>query len=206
MVECLPYGGAVICHRQFFTSFCAGAATLSEQLQRETARYRAETFAENTEKTYQTHLNSYLRFSELLDILNQCRRQKKTVAQYAAYLPRRLKPSSVTQYLNSINIVISWSQTIQRREKTLPIHLPVLLGHPLCPVSPVRTMFRAIGPSGPKSQAFPIRGSHFNRRLRADRCWSRGRLYQPQFWKGRDYLGRVLWSARRNSQGHGGLA
>ena len=43
----------------------------------------------------------------------------------------------------------------------------VLLDHPLCPVSAVITMFRAIGPSGSESQALPIRGSHFNRRLRA---------------------------------------
>ena len=173
---------------------------MSEQLQRETAGHSAETFAANTKKTYQTHLNSYLRFCELLDILNQCQRQKKTVAQYAAYLPRRLKPSSVTQYLNSINTIISWSKTIQRREKTLYIHLPVLLYHPLCPVSPVITMFRALGPSGPESQAFPIRGSHFNRRLRAlTAVGAGGDLYQPQ-------LGRVLWSARRNSQCHGGLA
>ena len=74
----VPYGGAITCHRQFFASFCAGEATLRQQLQRETAGHSAETSAANTKKTYQTHLNSYLRFCELLDILNQCRRQKKT--------------------------------------------------------------------------------------------------------------------------------
>ena len=32
-----------------------------------------------------------------------------------------------------------------------------------------------------------------------------GRFYQPQFSKGRSYLGPVSWSARRNSQDLGGI-
>ena len=42
-------------------------------------------------------------------------------------------------------------------------------------------MFRAIGPSGPESQAFPIRGSHFNRRLRALTAAGAGEIIPASF-------------------------
>ena len=42
-------------------------------------------------------------------------------------------------------------------------------------------MFRAIGPSGPESQAFPVRGSHFNRRLRALTAAGAGEIIPASF-------------------------
>lgn len=63
-------------------------------------------------------------------------------------------------------VVIRWSKTIQKREKTMTITLPVLPRHPLCPVTAVISMFQALGPAPPRAQAFPMRGSDFNRRLR----------------------------------------
>ena len=45
-------------------------------------------------------------------------------------------------------------------------------------------MFRAIGPSGPESQAFPIRGSHFNRRLRALTAAGAGEIIPATFRRG----------------------
>jgi hypothetical protein len=67
----------------------------------------------------------------------------------------------------SVTLAVSWSKTIQRKERTLYINLPVLVDHPLCPVSEIVAMLRAVGPAHPKSQSFPIRGSEFNKRLRA---------------------------------------
>lgn len=66
----------------------------------------------------------------------------------------------------AVNILVRWSKTIQRREKTYVIALPALQNHPLCPVSAVVRMFKALGPAHPKAKAFPMRGSDFNRRLR----------------------------------------
>ena len=234
------------------------------------AGYRARTFADSTKKTYRTHLNSYLEFCDLLDIV-PVPASERTVAQYAAYLARRLKPSSVKQYLNivrilhlecgephpykeswlvnstlkgiekckgcapqrkspitpeilllirrglnlskindcvfwaaclvlffgllrksnlfqddgkfdpakqltrdsfiivanSVTIQITWSKTIQRGEKTLSIKLPVMIDHPLCPSAAVINMLHMLGVAPPQSQAFPIAGSSFNKRLRA---------------------------------------
>ena len=62
------------------------------------------TFAESTKKTYQTHLNSYLKFCDTMDIV-PVPASEQTIAQYAAYLARRLKPDSVKQYLNIIRIL-----------------------------------------------------------------------------------------------------
>ena len=45
-------------------------------------------------------------------------------------------------------------------------------------------MFRAIGPSGPESQAFPVRGSHFNRRLRALTAAGAGEIIPASFRRG----------------------
>ena len=64
------------------------------------------------------------------------------------------------------------------------------LDHPLCPVRAVITMFRAIGPSGPESQAFPIRGSHFNRRLRALTAAGAGEIIPGSFRRG----GAATWA------------
>ena len=52
-------------------------------------------------------------------------------------------------------------------EKILTISLPLRPDHPLCPVTALVAMFRALGPAPPKSQAFPMKGSRFNKRLHA---------------------------------------
>ena len=218
-----------------------------------------------------THLNSYLQFCELMDIV-PAPASEKTVVQYSAYLPRRLKPSSVKQYLNiirilhlecgephpyqdswranstlkgiekckgcaperktptspevllithrglhmscvnacvfwaaclvlffgllrklhifqddgafdpmkqltiasfgftdqnSVTLLVNWSKTIQRREKTLSFQLPTLPDHPLCLTLNVINMLRLLGSRPPKSQAFPVTRSYFNKCLRA---------------------------------------
>ena len=46
------------------------------------------------------------------------------------------------------------------------------------------TVFRAIGPSGSESRAFPIRGSHFNRRLRALTAAGAGEIIPASFRRG----------------------
>ena len=84
-------------------SVCAGAAahSLKAELDREVSQYRVANFSVSTRKTYQTHLRLYLAFCEVMDI-GPVPASEQTIAQYAAYLARRLKPSSVKQYLNII--------------------------------------------------------------------------------------------------------
>ena len=265
----------------------AGAPTLKEELRREVSAYRAENFSANTKKTYQSHLTSYLKFCDLMDIV-PVPASEETVALYAAYLARRLKPSSVTQYINiirvlhlecglphpfkeswlvkttvkgiertkgcaparktpitpelllaikrglnlatvkdcvfwaaclvlffgllrksnlfqddgsfdpkkqltrdsvsadhqSLTITVSWSKTIQRHEKVLTIRLPLLPHHPLCPVKAVVDMFIALGPADPKEQAFPLKGSDFNQRLRALTAGLEGDFSSHSFRRG----------------------
>ena len=68
---------------------------------------------------------------------------------------------------NSINLDIRWSKTIQCKEKVVNIKLPRLSGHPLCPYTAVQTLFDRHRDKSPRAQAFPIKGSYFNRRLRS---------------------------------------
>lgn len=73
-------------------------------LQCEVDFFRGVAFAESTKKTYQTHLRSYLAFCCEYNVL-PVPASDKTVSLYAAYLARRLKPSSVKQYLNIVRIM-----------------------------------------------------------------------------------------------------
>lgn len=66
--------------------------------------YRGQAFSANTKKTYHSHLRSYLSFCEMLQIV-PVPISEINVAKYAAYLARRLKPSSVRQYLNIIRVL-----------------------------------------------------------------------------------------------------
>ena len=66
--------------------------------------YRCQAFAQGTKKTYQSHLRSYLAFCNEMNIL-PVPATDQVVAQYAAYLARRLKSSSIRQYLNIIRIL-----------------------------------------------------------------------------------------------------
>ena len=66
--------------------------------------YRSQTFSENTEKTYQTNIDSYLRFCLTLGI-SSIPASTDNIALYAAFLARSLKPSSVRQYLYVIGLL-----------------------------------------------------------------------------------------------------
>ena len=67
----------------------------------------------------------------------------------------------------SLIVHAKWSKTNQTRERVLNICLPLLVDHPLCPVTAVLTNFRALGPAAPGAQAFPMTGPAFNRKLKA---------------------------------------
>lgn len=93
-----------ICHSLLSSVCLTGAAALATQLDEEVASYRGQAFAASTKKTYQSHLKSYLVFCEELNIA-PVPVSDFTVARYAAYLARRLKPSSVKQYLNNVRLL-----------------------------------------------------------------------------------------------------
>jgi hypothetical protein len=67
---------------------------------------------------------------------------------------------------NNVTLVVRWSKTIQRKEKVLKIVLPLLPEHKLCPVAAVIDMFRALGARPSRSQAFPLKGSDFNKQVK----------------------------------------
>ena len=68
------------------------------------ANYRAATFEDSTKKTYASHRNAYYAFCRDMN-LPPVPASEKTLALYAAYLARRLKSSSVKQYLNIVRIM-----------------------------------------------------------------------------------------------------
>ena len=68
------------------------------------AAYRAAAYSENTKKTYRAQLNAYYKFCEEMQIC-PVPVNDSIVTEYAAYLARRLRPSSVKQYLNVIRLV-----------------------------------------------------------------------------------------------------
>ena len=80
------------------------AKKLETALQAEVARYRGETFADNTKRTYTSHRNSFLRFCTELCV-PPVPAKEKTIAMYAACLARRLRPASVRQYLNIVRVM-----------------------------------------------------------------------------------------------------
>ena len=88
-----------------YVSFYLGAAsTLRKELSAELATYRGQTFAANTQKTNATHMRAYFKVCDKLciDPVPVCDR---TIALYATYLARTLKPSSVRQYLNIVRLL-----------------------------------------------------------------------------------------------------
>ena len=80
------------------------AKKLETALQAEVARYRGETFADNTKRTYTSHRNSFLRFCTELCV-PPVPAKEKTIAMYAACLARRLRPATVRQYLNIVRVM-----------------------------------------------------------------------------------------------------
>lgn len=83
-----------------------------------------------------------------------------------------------------LTIVVSWTKTIQCKERKLRIFLPIMPNHPLCPVTAVISMFRLIPPSTPNCQAFPIKGSEFNKRVRALTAVEEGDFSSHSFRRG----------------------
>ena len=71
------------------------------QLLREVHSYRAELFAESTKATYKSHRNTYLRFCAYMGY-PPVPVQPDHLLQYAAFLARSLKATSVRSYLNII--------------------------------------------------------------------------------------------------------
>lgn len=66
--------------------------------------YRANTFAENTMKTYRTHLSAYMDFCQKAGIA-PVPVTDQIAAMYAAHLAKKLRPASVRQYVNIVRIL-----------------------------------------------------------------------------------------------------
>ncbi len=77
---------------------------LTAQLDTEVAKYRSAALASSSKAAYRTHLRAYFQFCDLLgcppvpiSTLNTCR--------FAAFLARRLKFTSIQQYLNILRVL-----------------------------------------------------------------------------------------------------
>ena len=77
---------------------------LANELEDEIFQYRFHTFADNTKATYRTHRASYLRFCARMGY-PPFPAQPAHLCQYAAFLARPLKPSSIPNYLNIIGLI-----------------------------------------------------------------------------------------------------
>ena len=118
-LNCSATGTTVLSHNhtcrtpfplKLFNTWLPGAAaTLSKQLDQEVALNRGAAFSDNTKKTYQPHLRSYIAFCEQSGIV-PVPASDVTVAKYAAFLAQRkgLLPLSNTWILFACCI---WSVT-----------------------------------------------------------------------------------------------
>ncbi|KAK3718287.1 hypothetical protein QZH41_010094, partial [Actinostola sp. cb2023] len=77
---------------------------LAKQLETEISEYRTHLFAESTKSTYKTHRNTFLNFCTHMGY-QPVPLQHSHLLQYAAFLARILKPSSIRSYLNIIGIL-----------------------------------------------------------------------------------------------------
>ena len=77
---------------------------LQAALENEVAAYRTLTYADNTKKSYSTHLKQYFKFCTMIG-RPPVPAPQEMIAQYAAFLARRLKPVSVRQYMNIIRLL-----------------------------------------------------------------------------------------------------
>ena len=77
---------------------------MAKQLEDEIFFYRSHTFSSNTKVTYRTHRNSYFLFFQRMGY-PPFPAQPAHICQYAAFLARSLKPSSIPNYLNIIGIL-----------------------------------------------------------------------------------------------------
>ena len=79
-----------------------------KDLRREAAHFRSHCWARATRTAYATHRRSYLKFCHTHGLIPvpAC---TDTLQCYAAHLARRLKPSSIRQYLNIVRILhLEW--------------------------------------------------------------------------------------------------
>ena len=114
---------------------------MAKELLAEVYHYRFHTFAVNTKATYRTHRTSYLRFCSRMGY-PPLPAQSAHLCQYAAFLARSLKPSSIPGYLNIIGVL--------HKEFNLP--------NPLkdnCPLQSLLTGIRRVN-GEPPSQKLPI--------------------------------------------------
>lgn len=77
---------------------------LRTKLTEEVAAFRAAAFADNTKKTYRSQLKSYYKFCQEAGLV-PVPMSHEVITWYAAYLARRLKPSSIKQYLNVVRLI-----------------------------------------------------------------------------------------------------
>jgi len=77
---------------------------MAKQLQTEIFHYRSNTFSETTKAMYRTHRNSSLRFCQHMGY-PPVPAQPAHICQYAAFLARTLKATSIPNYLNIISIL-----------------------------------------------------------------------------------------------------
>ncbi|XP_070174231.1 uncharacterized protein [Littorina saxatilis] len=117
----------VICRSNHVFFVAGDAQAFEKKLEEELVHFRGLTFAENTVKTYQTHLTAYLDFCKQLGI-PPVPVSEREVALFAAFLARRMKPSSVKQYINIVRI----------------LHLEAGFGHPFEQSWSVKTTLRGI--------------------------------------------------------------
>ena len=77
---------------------------LPSELDAEVAEFRASTYADSTRKSYLSHRRKYMSFVNLLGV-PPVPATSTTIARYAAFLARTMRPSSVRQYLNIIRLL-----------------------------------------------------------------------------------------------------
>ena len=80
------------------------ASVLSQELTTETFYYHASTFADSTKATYKSHRDSYLRFFIFMGY-NPIPASTFVISQYASFLARSFKFSSVKAYLGVISLL-----------------------------------------------------------------------------------------------------
>ena len=89
----------------YFSLLVATLASMpSQELKAETFYYHASTFAESTKATYKSHRDSYLRFFIFMGY-NPIPASTFVISQYASFLARSFKFSSVKAYLGVISLL-----------------------------------------------------------------------------------------------------
>ena len=97
------------CHMPYASAFFSLlgttlASVLSQEFKAETFYYHASTFADSTKATYKSHKDSYLRFCIFMGY-NPIPVSTFVTSQYASFLARSFKFSSVKGYLGVISLL-----------------------------------------------------------------------------------------------------